>query len=84
MDARSPNPIDGYQPGLTKYREVLAHCLPGHVNAPPGHQPRTQFEQRLVVALAQLIDERASDWVGDRPEHVVHSITIGNPKVACQ
>jgi hypothetical protein len=38
----------------------------------PRRKPTAQFEQRLIVALLQLIEQRAARSIGDRPIHVTH------------
>ena len=43
-----------------------------------GRQSRTDLEQRLVIALTQLVEDGSARWVGERLEQLVHaSIMIG-------
>jgi hypothetical protein len=47
-------------------------------------QPATDLEERLAIALGQLVENRAPGGIGQGLEHVAHGPSIGKRRLAYQ
>jgi hypothetical protein len=62
-----------HQVGFLENREMLRHCLPGHV------QPGAKVAQGLAVSVAQAIEKLAPAWVRQCLENrVIAHLATGN------
>jgi len=69
VSARSARPD---QTGLLEDGQVLRDRLPGGADAVPHREPAADLEQGLLVALGQLVEDRASGRIGEGPIDVSH------------
>ena len=53
--------------------DVLRHSLSRRRDRMPGRQPRTQLEQRLIVAVSEFVQDRTASGVCQGLEHIAHS-----------
>src|SRR3954451_17672199 len=70
------------EPGGLEDVEVLRDGLPRRGEAVLHRQPRADLEQRLVVAIGQLVEDRPPGGIGERPKdvvgsHVCHHVQVG-------
>src|SRR3954453_3712866 len=72
------------QAGLLQHVEVLRDRLPRRREAVLHGEPRAELEQRLPVALAQLVEDRSARGIGQGLEDVTHGAMICKPLLACQ
>ena len=73
----------GSGPGrLFEHVEVLRDRLPGRPETVLRGQPRAELEQRLAVALGQLIEDRPPGRIRQRLEDVAHA-TIDRQVTTC-
>ena len=79
--ARSARPN---QAGLLEHGEVLRDRLPGCADAMPHRESGADLEQRLPVAIGQLVQDRAPRLVGECPVDVTHAWIICKFSLACQ
>ena len=78
----------GDQAGLLEDREVLRDGLTARGDPVPHGQARAELEQRLAVAVGQLVEDHPAGLVGKSLEQqtgpVVHGSTIGKYPLAYQ
>jgi hypothetical protein len=60
------------QAGRHEQVEVLGDGLPGRAKLMLGRQPCAQLEQRLPIAVGELVKDRPSGGIGQRFEDVAH------------
>jgi hypothetical protein len=60
------------EPGFDQHVDVLRDRLPCRRDRVSRCQPGTQLEERLVVAINELVKDRAPSRVRQRLEHVAH------------
>src|SRR5690606_36926731 len=63
------------EPGLLQHRQVLADRLAGHVES------GAQFAQTLAGPLVEAVQQLPAGRVGQRPEYVVHHMSIALPAI---
>ena len=71
------------QAGLLEHVEVLRDRLAGHAQPVRG-QPAAQLEERLTVAVGQLVEDGAPGGRGQGVEDVGDADTIGKRTLACK
>ena len=71
-----PVPARLDQARLLEHVNVLRHSLARHAQALCG-QPAAQLEERLTVAIGQLVEDCAAGGGGERGEDVRDAPTIG-------
>ena len=65
------------QAGPLEHVEVLRDRLPGQPEAMLHRQPRAELEERLTVAVSELVEDRPARGRGESMEDVRHLQTIG-------
>src|SRR5690606_39842481 len=64
--------------------EVLGDRLPGRGELVTRGEAGADLEERLAVAVHELVEDRATGRVREGLEHVRHASTIGKYALACQ
>lgn len=64
------------QTGVFQNREVLRHRLPGRRQLMLHREARADLEERLLIALDELVDDHPACVVGDGLEDVTHVVII--------
>src|SRR5690348_14691054 len=72
------------QAGGLEHVEVLRDRLPRQAEPVVGQQPPAQLEERLTVAVSELVEDRAARGSRQGLEDVRHLRTIGKWLLACQ
>lgn len=65
------------EPGALEHGEVLGDRLPCRAQTMLCGEPGAELEQRLVISLAQLVEDRPTGVIGQRPVDVIHGRIIG-------
>src|SRR5688572_9104547 len=64
--------------------EMLRDGLPGGPQPMSHQEPRADFEERLPISLAELVEDGPPGRVSERSVDVAHTATIRKPLLACQ
>jgi hypothetical protein len=72
MELVPPLPFRGDQPRLLQDFQVLRDRLPGGGETVLHRETRTDLEQRLAIALDELVQDRPPGGICEGPEHVAH------------
>jgi hypothetical protein len=64
----APRALGSDEAGTLEDVEMLGDRLPAGADAVFRRQAPTELEERLAVAIGQLVENRASGPVGQRPE----------------
>jgi len=71
--------------GLFEDVEVLGDRLSGRTQPVLCRKANTELEEGLAGPFLELVQDRASGWVGEGLEHVTrHGVSIGKSVLACQ
>jgi hypothetical protein len=66
-----------HQTRCLKQIEVLRDRLPRGRDLVPHDQPIADLEERLAIAVSQLVKDLASRRIGQGFEHIAHATSIG-------
>ncbi|MFN8050490.1 MAG: hypothetical protein U0Q22_03550 [Acidimicrobiales bacterium] len=66
-----------HEAGLLEHVEVLGDGLPRGGELVLGREAGAELEERLAVAVDELVQYGAPSRVGEGLEHVSHALTIG-------
>src|SRR4029453_3769768 len=77
-------PAGVHQTGSFKQIEVLRDRLSRGGDLVPHDQPIADLEERLAIAISQLVEDLASGGIGQGFEHIAHVTMIGKYFLAYQ
>jgi hypothetical protein len=61
-----------HESGRFEHGQVLGDRLACRAESVLGREPRADLEQRLVIALAQLVEDGSAGGIGERFEDIVY------------